>query len=85
MNILKKECSPSDANDKSLPINSYIITYVVKGKELYDIVQASSFVEVFDKYYDEYGKGAIKDIRWSSGRVNPKTYGIPPKENKKRR
>lgn len=85
MVVLKKDCSKVDAKDKSLPINSYIITYTFKGKEKYDIVQASGFVEVFDSYYDEHGKGAIKSIEWTDGRVNPKVFGYQPKENKKRK
>ena len=85
MNILKKDCDPIDAKDGSLPINSYHVTYLVKDKEKYDIVQAGGKVEIFDNYYDEYGKGAIKEIKWTDGKVNPKVYGFVPKETKKRK
>jgi hypothetical protein len=85
MNILKKDCDPIDAKDGSLPINSYLVTYLVKDKEKYDIVQAGGKVEIFDNYYDEYGKGAIKEIKWTDGKVNPKVYGFVPKETKKRK
>jgi hypothetical protein len=85
MNILKKDCDPIDAKDGSLPINSYLVTYVVKDTEKYDIVQAGGKVEVFDTYYDEYGKGALKEIKWTNGKVSPKMYGYVPKETKKRR
>ena len=36
-------------------------------------------------YYDEYGKGALKEIKWTDGKVSPKVYGYVPKETKKRR
>lgn len=85
MNIIHKDCDPNLSKDKSLPINSYIVKYFYKEKDRYDIVQAFGFVEVFDSYYDEYGKNSIKQIKWTDGRVNPKVYGYVPKENKKRK
>lgn len=85
MNIIHKDCDSKLSKDKSLPINSYIIKYFYKEKDRYDIVQASGFVEVFDSYYDEYGKDSIKLIEWTDGKVNPKVYGYQPKENKKRK
>jgi len=85
MNILKKDCKKFEAKDKSLPSNSYIITYLVKEKETYDIVQAGGFVEVFDHYYDEYGKGSIKEIKWTEGTANPRNYGYISKETKKKK
>jgi hypothetical protein len=83
--LIHKQCDKSLANDKSLPINSYIITYLLENEKMYDIVQASSVCEVFDKYYDEYGKGSIQEIKWTNGKVSPKMYGYKPKETKKRK
>lgn len=85
MNIIHKDCDEALAKDKSLPINSYLVTYLLQDMEKYDIVQAGSFVEVFDNYYDNYGMGAIKKIKWTEGRVNPKVYGFVSKEKKKRK
>jgi hypothetical protein len=85
LNIIHKDCDRTLAQDKSLPINSYLVTYLLKDKEKYDIVQAGSKVEVFDTYYDEYGKGTIKEIKWTDGKVSPKVYGYVPKETKKRK
>jgi hypothetical protein len=61
------------------------VTYLVKYKEKYDIVQTGSKVELFDAYCDEYGKGALKEIKWTDGRVNPRVYGYVPKETKRRK
>jgi hypothetical protein len=83
--LIHKQCDKSLANDKSLPINSYIITYLLDDEKMYDIVQASSICEVFDKYYDDYGKGSIQEIKWTNGKVSPKMYGYKPKETKKKR
>jgi hypothetical protein len=85
MMVIHKDCNPSLAKDKSLPINSYIVSYIFRDINKYDIVQAGSFVEVFDTYYDEYGKGSIQSIKWTDGRVSPKVYGYVPKDNKKKK
>ena len=85
LNIIHKDCDKSLAKDKSLPINSYLVTYIIKDEEKYDIVQAGGKVEIFDNYYDEYGKGALKAIKWTDGKVSPKVYGFVPKETKKRK
>ena len=85
MNIIHKDCDKSLSKDSSLPTNSYIVTYLVKDTEKYDIVQASGKVELFDKYYDDYGKGALKEIKWTDGKINPRVYGYVPKETKKRK
>jgi hypothetical protein len=85
MHIIHKDCDPSLSKDRSLPINSYIITYTVDDIKKHDIVQASGFVEVFDVYYDQYGKDTIKSIKWTEGRVNPRLYGYKIKETKKRK
>jgi hypothetical protein len=85
LNIIHKDCDKSLSKDKSLPVDSYLVTYLVKDKEKYDIVQAGSKVEVFDTYYDEYGKGSLQSIQWTDGRVNPRVYGYVPKETKRRK
>ena len=85
MNIIHKDCDKTLAKDKSLPINSYLVTYIIKDEEKYVIVQAGGKVEIFDNYYDEYGKGALKEIKWTDGKVSPKVYGFVPKETKKRK
>ncbi len=85
MIVIHKDCNLSLAKDKSLPINSYIVSYIFKDSNKYDIVQAGSFVEVFDNYYDEYGKGNIQSIKWTDGRVSPKVYGYVPKDTKKKK
>lgn len=85
MVLIHKNCDPSVANNKSLPRNSYLVTYQESGEKKYDIVQAGSFVEVFDNYYDQYGKGCILNIKWSEGTVNPKSYNYQVKDKKSKK
>lgn len=83
--ILKERCTPQDAKDNSLPLDSYLVTYLVEDTVCYDIVRSSKRVGVFDMYYDKFGSGNIKDIRWTDGKINPKLWGYKPPEKKKRK
>ena len=48
MKVIKENCDPKDAQDKSLPYTAYLIEYKVDGKERYDISLASKCVDLFD-------------------------------------
>jgi len=85
MLLIHKNCDPSVTNNKSLPRNSYLVTYLEDKETRFDIVQANSFVEVFDNYYDQYGKGSILNIKWSEGTINPKSYNYQIKDKKQKR
>lgn len=82
MTILHKECDPSIAKDKSLPRDSYLISYMKDDTLVYDIARGSR-VELFDYYYDNFRN--IVGINWTDGTVNPKTYDYIPKENKNKK
>jgi hypothetical protein len=74
LKIIHKNCNKELCKDKSLPLNSYLITYILDEDTVYDIVQSNSKVEIFDYYYDNYGN-VLTDICWTSGTVNPKLWG----------
>jgi hypothetical protein len=83
MRIIHEKCSLNLAEDKTLPLNSYIVSYLYQEDLCYDIVQSNSSVNIFDYYYDRYKN--VKSIEYTTGTINPKMYGIKPKENKKRK
>lgn len=74
MKIIHKDCDKELSKDKSLPRNSYLISYILDEKTVYDIIQSNSKVEIFDYYYDSYGD-VLTDISWTEGTVNPKLWG----------
>jgi hypothetical protein len=80
INIIHKDCDKSVSKDKSLPLDSYIVSYSEDGIEKYDIVQGTQ-VSIFDHYYDEYRN--VISMKWTDGRVNPKSYNLPQKKSKK--
>ena len=71
--VLHQRCDKSVAKDKSLPLNSYLVTYISDEETFYDIVVCHKQLEIFDMYWDKYREG-LKDIRWTDGRVNPKLW-----------
>lgn len=82
MIILHQDCDPTLAEDKKLPRDSYLVSYIKDDNLIYDISRGSR-VELFDHYYDNFG--VVKGIEWTKGTVNPKAYDYAPKEKSKKR
>tara|TARA_B100000927_G_scaffold269303_1_gene244657 strand:- start:355 stop:672 length:318 start_codon:yes stop_codon:yes gene_type:complete len=78
LTILNAGCSLQDAQNKKLPTNSYLVTYLdmKKGSEHYedhyDIVMGTK-VNIFDCYHDKIGK-RLKAIGYTGGSVNPSQF-----------
>lgn len=83
MIVLKQNCNPEDAEDKSLPYTAYLVTYQEDEDLKYDLVLCNKRVEIFDYYWDRYREGFIT-FKQSEGRVNPKLYDPNPKPKKKK-
>tara|TARA_B100002019_G_scaffold21612_1_gene16384 strand:+ start:1823 stop:2092 length:270 start_codon:yes stop_codon:yes gene_type:complete len=81
--VLKQNCDPKEAEDRSLPYICYLISYNVDGKVTYDLAMTGKEVDLFDYYYDLYGKDFI-EFKQSEGRVNPKLW-VDPKAPKAKR
>jgi hypothetical protein len=79
--IIHKDCEASFAKNKSLPLNSYLVSYNHKNRVMYDIAQGNR-VSIFDHYYDEYRN--VISINWTDGRVNPKLYNSQPQKKSKK-
>jgi hypothetical protein len=81
--ILHENCDPEAAREKSLPRDSYLVTYMNDNETCYDIVRSANQVEVFDHYHDK--AYVVKSIAWTDGTIHPKMYGYTPKDFKKKR
>jgi len=82
--ILQEKTTLEAANDKSLPNDARLVWYIVDGVEYIDLTRCRKTVELFDMYYDKYGKGAVQKIDFGFGTVNPKLWGVKPKKEKKK-
>jgi hypothetical protein len=83
MVILYEKCDPEVAKDKSLPRDSFLVTYMNDNEVCYDVVRSGNQVEVFDHYHDK--SCTVKSIKWTEGNVHPKMYGYVPRETKKKK
>ena len=82
MKVIKENCDPKDAQDKSLPYTAYLIEYKVDGKERYDISLASKCVDLFDNNKNKKKKDFIKFTQ-AAGRVAPNMWQDPSEKPKK--
>ena len=67
------DCDPKQAEDKSLPTNSFLIEYLQDGVTKFDIVASMKKVEIFDHYWDNY-RHDLKNITQTDGRINPRLW-----------
>ena len=82
--ILLERTTLQQANDKSLPRDAFNVWYNVDGKELLDVTRSGKQANIFDMYYDRYGKN-LKRIEFGFGTINPTQWGYQQPEKKKRR
>ena len=83
--ILQEKTTLEAANDKTLPNDARLVWYIVDGVEYIDLTRCRKTVELFDMYYDKYGKGAVQKIDFGFGTVNPKLWGYKSKDKDKKR
>ena len=83
--ILLEKTTLEKADDRKLPTDAFNVTYVVEGEQLLDVTRSGKMVNVFDLYYDRYGKDSVKKIDYGHGTVNPSQWGYKQPEKKKRR
>ena len=81
INIINVDCDPSAANDKSLPRDSYLVTYGDNGEQKHDVVQGLQS-DIFDQYWDKYRD--VRTMEWTEGTINPKMWGNVVKTKKKK-
>ena len=82
MKVIKENCDPKDAQDKSLPYTAYLVEYKVDGKERYDISLASKCVDLFDNNKNKKKKDFVKFTQ-AAGRVAPNMWQDPSEKPKK--
>ena len=80
--IIQEKTTHEKSLDRKLPTDAFNVTYIVEGETLLDVTRSSKMVNVFDMYYDRYGKGSVQSIDFGHGTVNPSQYGYKPPSKK---
>ena len=83
--IVLEKTTQEKAFDRKLPTDAFNVTYVVEGQTYLDVTRSEKMVNVFDMYYDRYGKGAVQKITYGHGTIRPNLWGEKPPQKKKRR
>ena len=80
--IIQEKTTHEKSLDRKLPTDAFNVTYIVEGETRLDVTRSSKMVNVFDMYYDRYGKGSVQSIDFGHGTVNPSQYGYKPPSKK---
>ena len=83
--IILEKTTQEKALDRKLPTDAFNVTYVVEGQTYLDVTRSEKMVNVFDMYYDRYGKGSVQKIDYGHGTIRPNLWGNKPPQKKKRR
>jgi|TARA_B100000900_G_scaffold227813_1_gene193430 UPF0288 family protein (methanogenesis marker protein 3) len=82
--LIAEGATPEQIQDKKLPTDTLQIKYKFNDKVSIDLCRGKK-VDVFDLYYDKFGKESLISIDWAHGTVSPKMWGYKPPEKKKRK
>jgi hypothetical protein len=82
--LIYEDASTSQIKDRSLPSDAYQVTYEIDGKVSVDICRGKR-LDIFDLYYDKFGRGVLKTIDFGYGRVNPRLWGYKTPDKKGKR
>jgi len=83
--LLLEKTTKDKAEDRKFPSDAYIVKYIHKETQCIDVTRSAKPSNIFDLYYDKYGKGALQAIDWGYGTINPSQWGYKQPEKKKRR
>ena len=83
--IILEKTTKEKAEDRSLPSDAFNVTYVVEGETRLDVTRSEKMANIFDMYYDRYGKDSLQKIEYGHGTIRPNLWGNKPPQKKKRR
>ena len=83
--IILEKTTREKADDRQLPTDAFNVFYTVDGKEHLDVTRSEKMVNVFDMYYDRYGKDVVQKIDYGAGAIRPNLWGLKTSQKKKRR
>ena len=82
--LIYEDATQEQLVDRKVPTDSMIVSYKVEGKDHTDLVRGSQ-VNIFDLYYDKFGKDSIQKMSYGHGTISPSQWGYKPPEKRKRR
>ena len=83
--IILEKTTIEKANDTSFPTDAFNVSYVLDGQKFLDVTRSEKMVNVFDLYYDKYGKDVVKKIEYGAGTIRPNLWRLKSPTTKKKR
>ena len=84
--VILEKCTLEQALDRSLPTDARLIRYKVDGKDYIAVTRSAKAANLFDLYFDTYGKGALQSVDYGKGTVAPGQWGyVSPADAKKKK
>ena len=82
--LLVEDADKDRQEDRKFPPDTVIVTYQSERKVHKDLVRGPR-VNIFDLYFDKFGKGSVQKIDYGHGTISPTQWGYKPPEKRKRR
>ena len=82
--LLVENANQEQLGKTNYPSDAMIVTYKLKDKVHFDLCRGSK-VNIFDLYFDKFGKGSIQGIDFGRGNINPAMWGYKAPDKKKKR
>ena len=85
--IIFERTTSEKSQDRQLPTDAFIVKYRHEGNVCIDVTRSEKMVNIFDMYYDRYGKDAVLKIDFGHGTIRPNLWGAkptPPKRKKRK-
>ena len=82
--LITEDATEEQLMNKKVPTDAMIVSYKVEGKDHNDLVRGPR-VNIFDLYFDKFGKGSLQSIDYGHGTISPSQWGYKAPERKKRR
>ena len=83
--IILEKTTKEKADDRQLPTDAFNVFYTVDGKEHIDVTRSEKMANIFDMYFDRYGKGVVQKIDYGAGTIRPNLWGVKKSPERKRK
>ncbi len=82
--LIYEDATQEQLVDRKVPTDTMIVTYKTEEKVHRDLCRGSK-INIFDLYYDKFGKGSLVSIDWGHGNIKPSQWGYKPPEKKRKK
>ena len=83
--IILEKTTKEKADDRQLPTDAFNVFYTLDGKEHIDVTRSEKMANIFDMYFDRYGKGVVQKIDYGAGTIRPNLWGVKKSPERKRK